>query len=113
MKVPTPFPRHALEPAPDAQGFRFSSGALARDLVELAHALRAVPVGTAWYHREHLVPWVASIVGDEPLARRLDAYARAGGDPEVYRDTVADLVETRVDALRRAQRAATPGVPAA
>jgi hypothetical protein len=100
MKVPTPLPAHALAPVPEERAFRFSNGASARSLAELAGVLRGVPAGVAWFHREHLVPWVRDVVGDEPLARRLDFYAREGGEPDAFHDLLADLLATRVDELR-------------
>lgn len=106
MKTPTPAPRHAWENAPEELAFRFSDGAAARSLAELARAIRHVPAATVWYHREHFAPWIAGVVGDEPLARRFEHYSRAGGDAEVLRDTLADLVETRLAQLR----APTPGL---
>ena len=102
MRIPTPPPAHALAPLPDEKAFRFTSGASARNLADLADALRSAPAGTVWFHREHFVPWVRDLVGDEPLARRMEHYAREGGDPDVLRDTLADLVATRVEELRRA-----------
>ena len=100
MRIPTPPPAHAFAPASEERAFRFTSGEVVRSLEELGRALRAAPAGTVWYHREHLVPWVRDVAGDEPLARRLEHYAREGGEPETFRDLVADLVEMRVGELR-------------
>lgn len=100
MRVPTPPPAHVVEPVEDARAFRFSNGRVARSLAELAAALHEVPAGTAYYHREHLVPWLRDVMGDEPLARRFEHYAREGGEPDAFRDLLADLAANRVEQLR-------------
>lgn len=102
MRIPASFPRHALEPVDEDRAFRLTSGGAARSLADLAGELRRAPSGAVWFHREHFVPWVRDVVGDEPLARRMDAYARSGADPDVLRDVLADLVSVRVEELRRA-----------
>lgn len=101
VKVPSPPPR-VVEPVDEGLAFRFSNGATARSLVELEGVLRAAPPGVVWFHREHFVPWVRDVLGDEPLARRFEHYAAAHAAPDALKDVLADLVETRVRELRPA-----------
>lgn len=77
--------------------FRFQHGPSARSLVEFRDVLRGAPVDVVWYHRLHFVPWVRDVLQDEPLARRLEAFAEEGPAPDVYRDIVAGLVARRCE----------------
>ena len=99
MKMPAT-PSRVLETVSDERAFRFSHGGVARSLEELERALREAPAGPVWFHREHLVPWVRDVLGDEPLARRYEHYAQAHMDADVLRDALADLAATRLSGLR-------------
>jgi hypothetical protein len=100
MHVPVPAPRFVRREAPEAQAFVLQDGQRARSLAQLVDALSRAAPGVAWYHREHFVPWLRDVVGDEPLARRFEFYARAGGDPEILRDTLVALGRARLAELR-------------
>lgn len=99
MKVPSPPPRYVTEPAPEPLGFRFDTGATARSLAEFHERLREAPPQTVWYHRAHFVPWLREVVGDDPLARRVEAYAQDARDAQVLQEILADLVRARVEQL--------------
>lgn len=99
MLVPRPAPPHARAPADDAQAFHFQNGDRARSLEELAAALARAPADVVAFHRAHFAPWLASIVGDEPLARRFEWYAHASLAPELLRETLRDLVDARLREL--------------
>lgn len=101
MKMTPTATRHVSDPVSDEQAFRFQNGASARSLVEFRDAIAGSPAWVAWYHREHFVPWVRDVLGDEPLARRLEHYAEAGGEAELFRETLVDLAARRLDELRR------------
>lgn len=83
----------------EALAFRFQHGVLVRSLREFLDALRVAPVEVVWYHRGHYPAWVRDVLREEPLARRLEAYAESGPAPDVYRDIIADLVANRYAAL--------------
>jgi hypothetical protein len=85
---------------PPERGFRFQHGPLACSLEEFRIAIAQAPVEVVHYHREHFVPWVRDVLGDEPLARRLEAYAESGAAPDVYREIVVDLVGRRPTSQR-------------
>lgn len=104
MKITPTAMRHVSDPVPDEQAFRFQNGAAARSLVEFRDALAASPTWLAWYHREHFVPWVRDVLGDAPLARRIEHYAETGGDPELFRETLRDLATRRIEELRASAR---------
>lgn len=100
MLLAPPSPaRHAFEPVNDDVAFRLQSGGLARSLDELAARLQEAPAGVAWYHREHLPPWVRDVVGDASLARRLEDLA-ATPDADAYRDAALGVLRTRLEAAR-------------
>lgn len=99
MKLPATPPPFVFTPAPSELAFRFADGAQARSLRELADRLPQASTDTVWYHREHIVPWIWHVVGDEPLARRVESYARSGGDPALFHETLRDLVAHRLDQL--------------
>ena len=100
MKVPSPPPRFVNEPMPDAQAFRFRSGALARSMSEFREQLERVDRETLWYHRGHFTPWLREVLGDDPLARRVDDYASEARDVEMLREVLVDLVAKRAAQLR-------------
>lgn len=89
-------PDLSMTEVPEDRGFRFQHGPLACSLSEFATALAQAPTGIVYYHREHYVPWVRDVLGDSPLARRLEAYAMAPPAPDVYRETILELVRTRL-----------------
>jgi len=89
------------EPIPEAQGFRFQHGAVARSLEEFRAVVAQAPAEAVWYHREHFAPWLREVVRDLPLARRLESYAAAPPAPDVYREVVLDLVARRLEERAR------------
>lgn len=97
---PSSPPRHAFDPVADDLAFRLQSGGVARSLEELEARLAEAPASVAWFHRAHFVPWVRDVVGDAPLARRLEAYADVP-DAEAYHDAALGVLRTRLRALRR------------
>lgn len=99
MKLPEATARSPLEPVPEERAFFFQHGARAQSLAEFADALEAAVPEVVWFHRDHFAPWLREVVQDVPLARRFETYAAAGGDPGVYRETVARLVRRRVEEL--------------
>lgn len=100
MKVPHPPPRFVVEPTPEAQAFRFRSGALARSMTEFRDELGRIDGDTLWYHRSHFVPWLRDVLGDDPLARRVEGYATEARDAEVLREVLVDLVAKRAKQLQ-------------
>jgi len=104
VKVPDPFPPHALDPAREDVAFVFRDGARVRSLAELAARLPLADAETVAYHRAHLVPWVRDVVGDPPLARRLEAYAEPAPAPGTLKEILCALVAQRVETLRAARR---------
>lgn len=105
MKIPSPPPRHVRDAAPDHLAFRFQSGEVARSLAEFGTHLRGAPATSVWFHREHFVPWLREVLGDDPLARRVEAYASDARDAEVLRELLVDLVDARVGQLESVPRA--------
>ena len=101
MMVPNPAPRYVRDASPEGIAFRFVDGSMARSLAQLVTALQHASVETAWYHREHLAPWLREVLHDEPLARRVEHFARAGLAPDVFRETVLALARSRLDELTR------------
>ncbi|MEA3201004.1 MAG: hypothetical protein QOE90_2432 [Thermoplasmata archaeon] len=99
MHVPVPAPRFVREEAPEAQAFVLHDGRRARSLAQLVDVLAGSPAALAAYHREHFAPWLRDVVGDEPLARRFDFFARQGGDPDALRETLVALGRARVREL--------------
>ncbi|GEM_PF-4565881 len=99
MRIPEPPPRHVRDDAPDAEAFRFSDGQTASSLAGLVEALSRATPTVVGYHREHFVPWLRDVVGDEPLARRFAYYAQAGGEPDVLRETLVALGRARLREL--------------
>lgn len=105
MRVPLPMKtrglsiRHVTEPTSPEAAFRFETGATAASLAEFHARLAEVPAGTVAYHRSHFAPWVREVLRDEPLARRLEAYAESGAEPGTLRDILRDLVERRLREL--------------
>lgn len=87
---------------PEEMGFRFQHGPVATSLRDFANALAQAPTSVVHYHRAHYPPWVRDVLGDEPLARRLEQFAQESPAPDVYRDIVVSLV------ARRAADAAGP-----
>lgn len=102
MKITPTAMRHVSDRVPDERGFHFQNGAVARSLEEFRDAIAGAPAWAVWYHRAHFVPWLAGVLGDEPLARRIEHYAESGGDADLFRETVLDLVRSRVEELRAA-----------
>lgn len=99
MKITPSALRHVSDPVSDDLAFRFQNGAAARSLEEFRDAVAGAPAWAVWYHRAHFVPWLAGVLGDEPLARRVEHYAECGGDADIFRETVRDLVSRRVEEL--------------
>lgn len=99
MKVPSPPPRHVRDPAPADLAFRFRDGGHAGSLVELCERLRSMADDDAWFHRDHLAPWIRGVLRDEPLALRVAAYAQEAPSPAVFRELVADLAAARLGEL--------------
>jgi len=96
VRIPTPSP---LREAPPAQAFRLRSGEEARSLVQLASALSRASPGDVEFHKAHFPAWLRGVLGDEPLARRFEHYAAAGGDADVLRATLAALARRRAEEL--------------
>lgn len=94
-------PTNTLTPFPEALGFRFQHGPVARSLGEFRDILEAAPVQAVWYHREHYAAWLREVVRDLPLARRFEAYASTPPAPDVYRDLALSLVTRRLEELAR------------
>ena len=78
LKVPTPFPPHALDACPPERAFRF-------------------------LHKDHYAPWLREVVGDAPLARRVEAFAASGAAASALQGVLAGLARTRLEELRRAR----------
>lgn len=95
--------RHVTDPAPAERVFRFANGATAASLREFHERLAEVSVETVGYHREHYAAWVRDVLGDEPLALRIETYAQTKPAPATLRDILRDLVGSRLDALLAAQ----------
>lgn len=87
--------RSPLDDVPAERGFRFQHGPVALNLREFRTALAQAPASVAFYHREHYAPWLREVVGDLPLARRIEAYVADPPAPEVYRELLVDLVARR------------------
>jgi hypothetical protein len=105
VKVPRPPPAHARAPASEERAFRFQSGATARSLEEFARAVASEPAAVVNYHRHHYAPWLRDVVGDAPLARRVEAFAEESSAPDAFRDIVAALAQRRLEELDRATEA--------
>lgn len=99
MRIPTPAPRFVREETQDAQAFVFEDGRRAKSLEQLVDVLAHAQGNLAWHHREHFPAWLRDVVGDEPLARRFEHYARMGGDADVLRQTLVGLGRLRVREL--------------
>lgn len=80
---------------PEERAFTFANGARARSLEEFARIVRDAPVDVIDYHRLHVVPWLADVVGDRGLAARARHYAESGMSADEYRRVLADLAERR------------------
>lgn len=84
---------------PEGLAFRFRHGAVARSLREFRDVLARAPGDVVWYHRGHYAAWLRDVLREAGLARRFEAFAESGGDPDVYRETVTSLVERRLSEL--------------
>jgi hypothetical protein len=93
MKSPV---RPSATPLPDALGFRFRHGPVAHDLREFHDILALAPAEVVTYHRPHFGAWLRGVLGDEPLARRFEAYDQAGAEGDALRDVLVALVELRL-----------------
>lgn len=92
MKTPA---RTVPTPLPDDLGFRFRHGPVAHDLAEFEALLREAPAEVVTFHRPHFAGWLRGILGDEPLARRFEAYDAAGAEGDALRDVLVALVRLR------------------
>lgn len=95
MKPPK---RHAPAPVPDHLGFRFRHGPVAHDLAEFEALLAKAPADVVTFHRPHYAGWLREVLGDEPLARRFEAYDAGGAEGDALRDVLVALVHLRLDA---------------
>ena len=104
MKIPSPPPRYAFDPCPAAQAFRFRDGASVRSLQELHERLRSSAVADlVAFHRGHFAPWLRDVVGDAPLARRVEDIAASGAVPDALQDALRGLCATRLQELGAAR----------
>lgn len=99
MKIPTPPPRHVVDPTDEQHAFRFQSGETSRSLSDFHAHLASVPASVLWYHRSHFAPWLRHVLGDDPLARRVASFADEARDAEMLRELLRDLVAARLAQL--------------
>src|SRR5687767_8705534 len=91
--------KHAAPgPLPENLGFRFRHGPVAHDLAEFERILAKAPADVVTFHRPHYAGWLRDVLGDEPLARRFEAYDAGGAEGDALRDVLCALVRRRLDA---------------
>lgn len=93
--------RRALTPCAGEDAFRFADGSLCRDLTDLRQAVETKSSYLLAHHRDHYHDWVAEILGDPALARKLQRLAgRRNLDNEVFRDEMRLILDERIGKLR-------------